>query len=276
MFIHFAFGELTKQDKIEEQTDSIIELILKKKRLKASKCKEFIPIFPNPNSKPLPLKQFRGVEGRRDLAVANVDKDNRSNRNLVNYLPEDVPMISFIKISYNSLRKSRHAEQYGKLGIVLTNDFLVNNGIRRVHYYTEESLYRDQLILKLNTEIINSRFSGGKTFEMPEEIKREITSFRKPASLFPSFKYSVTHIINFASEGVTTDIFTYNRYPEGYDFRSENEYRIIFDAIEYLYFHEDDVYMVITPDFNTKERIKTFLSQNWKRQPLVEEFPVQR
>ena len=273
MFIHFAFGGLARQGKIEEQTNSVIELILKMKRLIVSKCTEFIPIFPDPNSKSIPLKPFRKVEGRNNLAVASIDTDNRPSENLIRYLPEDVPMISFIKMSFKQLKKSRHAGQYGKFGIVLTNDFLVGKGIRDVYYYTEESLYRDQLILRLNTKVAQSGFSAEKTFEIPKEMQKEIASYRKPASLFPSFKYSVSHIIKFDSKkGVTTDFFTYNRYPEGYDFRNEQEYRIVFDDVGYLCFDEDDVLMIITPDSKAKDRVESFLKQNWSKQPKVEIF----
>ena len=49
MFIHFAFGSLAKECKIKEQTQNVIELILKEKRIKASECPEFIPVFPASN-----------------------------------------------------------------------------------------------------------------------------------------------------------------------------------------------------------------------------------
>ncbi|MBI4245500.1 MAG: hypothetical protein HY606_15535 [Planctomycetes bacterium] len=276
MFIHFAFGELAIQGKIGEQTNRIIELILKEKRLKVSKCKEFIPIFPEPNSKPIPLKPFKVIEGRNDLVVASTDKDNRPSNNIIHYLPEEVAMISFIKISLSSLKNSKHAEQYGKFGIVLGNDFLVNKGIRAVKYYTEKSLFRDQLIIRFNTQLIKSRIAGEKTFEIPKEIQREITNFRKPASLFYSFKYSVSHIINFNSKGTTTGVFTYDRYPEGYDFTRENEHRIIFEDEEYLYFNEGDLFMVITPDSEAKSKIEAFLNESWKQKPLVKVYPTSK
>jgi len=57
MFIHFAFGTLGKRGKIEEQTEAIIQYILKEKRLKASKCKEFIPAFPMLGAKRIPWTQ---------------------------------------------------------------------------------------------------------------------------------------------------------------------------------------------------------------------------
>lgn len=270
MFIHFAFGELARQGQIEEQTDKVLELILKEKRLKGCKCTEFIPVFPDPNSKPIPLKPFRKVEGRNDLVVASIDTDNPPSSNLVKYLPVDVPMISFIKIAFNQLKNSKHSEEYGKFGIVLTKNFLKSKGIRPVQYYTEESLFSDPLILRWDNDVKQNKLSADET----QMLQREITSYRKPASLFPSFMYSVTHIINFnRAEGTTTDFFTYDRYPVGYDFRNETEYRIIFDDEKYFRFNEDDVYMIITPDLKAKDRVESFLKHNWSNQPKVEIFP---
>jgi hypothetical protein len=270
MFIHFAFGTLGKQDKTEEQTDKVIELILKEKRLKASKCTEFIPVFPDPNSKPIPLKPFRKVEGRNDLVVASIGTDNPPSNNPVHYLPEDVPMISFIKTAFNQLKHSKHSEEYGKYGIVFTKGFLNSNGIRPVRYYTEESLFSDPLILRWENDVKQNKLSANET----QMLKREITSYGKPATLFNSFMYSVSHIIHFnRAEGTTTGFFTYDRYPAGYDFRNESEYRIIFDDIQYLCFNESDLFMVITPDLEGKERVKLFLKQNWSKQPKIEVFP---
>lgn len=268
MFIHFTFGSLGKQEEIEEQTRRIIELILQEKRLKAYKCKEFIPIFPNPNSKPIPLKQFKAVEGRTDLVVAQIDGNRIADTDSIRYLPVDVSMICFINVAFSQLKNSGHHKEYGKLGIVLTNDFLKAKSIRCVHYYTEESLYRDPVILKWNRD---RALSDAET----KQLQREITAFRKPAKLFPSFAKSVTHIISFGSGKPQTDYFTYNRYAEGYDFTKENEYRIVLDeGIDYLYFEEGDMYMIITPDLEAKKAIETFLNQNWREKPKVEVYPT--
>ena len=272
MFIHFAFGNLGKLGRVEEQTNALIEYTLKEKRLKVSKCKEFIPVFPNPNSKPIPLKPFRAVEGRTDLVVAEIDGNRVVDTDSIRYLPEDVPMICFIKIAFSQLKSSAHDKEYGKLGIVLANDFLKAKGIRCVHYYTEESLYRDPLILKWNN---NDRANRKLPSTEVRQLEKGITSFRKPTKLFSSFGKSGTHIIHFGSGQPQTDYFTYNRYSEGYDFTKENEYRIVLDeGIDYLYFEESDMYMIITPDLETKKAIETFLKQHWKKKPKVEVYPT--
>jgi len=46
MFIHFAFGSLAREGKLEEQIEATVGYILKEKRLKTSKCKEFYSYFP--------------------------------------------------------------------------------------------------------------------------------------------------------------------------------------------------------------------------------------
>jgi len=271
MFIHFAFGALGKQGKIREQTKAVIDCILREKRLKVSKCKEFIPIFPDPNSKPIPLKPFKAVEGRTDLVVAEIDGNRVEDLDSIRYLPEDVPMICFIKIAFNQLKNSTHAKEYGKLGIVLTSDFLKAKGMRCVHYYTEQSLYSDPLILKWNHGWANGKLSDAEA----RQLQKEITAYRKPAKLFPSFVKSVTHIIHFGSGEPQTDYFTYNRYAEGYDFTKENEHRILPDQdVEYLRFEESDLDMIITPDLEAKKAIETFLNQNWREKPKVELYPT--
>ena len=154
MLIHFAFGTLGKQGKLEEQTETIIHYILKEKRLKASKCKEFIPALPTSGAKRIPPDMFKATD---DGAAATFypQKDPQWLEKLpddttIHYLPVDVPMISFIKISFNQLKHSTHSNEYGKFGIVLTDSFLKANGIRPIYYYTEESLWNDLLIKKWN------------------------------------------------------------------------------------------------------------------------------
>lgn len=271
MFIHFAFGNLGKSGEIQEQTNAVIEYILREKRLKITKCKEFIPVFPQKGSKPIPLKPFKRVDGRADLVVAEINGNRLTDVDSIHYLPEDVPMTCFIKINFNQLKNSTHDKEYGKLGIILTSNFLKRNGIKRVQYYTEESLYSDPLILKWNQEQAMGKLSDVAA----RQLQKEITAYRKPAKLFSSFEKSVSHIIHFGSGGPQTDTFTYNRYVVDYDFTKENEYRIVADeGINYIDFEEDDLYMIITPNQEVKSRIEFFLNQNWGKRPKVEIYPT--
>ena len=272
MFIHFAFGSLGKQGKIEEQTKQVIELILREKRLLVSKCKEFIPAYPKKGAKRIPPEMFK-VTGDGEASVTFYPKEDPDWLNklpddtTIHYLPADVPMICFIKISFNQLKSSTHSAEYGKFGLVFAEDFLKSKGIKPVSYYTENSLWHDELIKRWNS-------TGNKMSSKDKaDLEREILSYRKPATLFPTFKESVTIKLTRASEG-TLEYLTYNRYHDGYDFTKEKEHRIVFDKeVDYLYFVEDDLFMIITPDLKSKGEVESFLKSTWSKQPKVEVYP---
>lgn len=273
MYIHFAFGSLGKQGKTKEQTEKVIQLILKEKRLLVSKCKEFLPAFPERGAKIIPRERFKVVEN--GLAATFYPKEDPSwfdklpDDTRIHYLPMDVPMICFIKIAFNQLRTCPHSREYGKFGIILDDGFLKLKGIRPVKYYTEESLRTDSLIRKWNYN------QKALSAEAKKDLEKEILTYRKPATLFPSFKESVITELTRTSKGMKVKYLTYDRYQEGYDFTKENEYRIVFDeGVDYLYFDEGDLFMVITPNSEAKRRVETFLNQNWNRQPIIEEFPI--
>lgn len=161
-----------------------------------------------------------------------------------------------------------HSVEYGKFGIVLTDTFLRVKGIRPVQYYTEQSLWNDPLIKRWNHDL--------KRLPVKEkaELEKEIVSYRKPATLFPSFRESAVTKISKSSAGIEVEYLTYDRYHEGYDFRKENECRVVFDdGIDYLYFDEEDLYVVIAPDSTAKKAIQNFLEQAWKQKPRVDVYP---
>ena len=272
MYIHFAFGALGKQGKKEEQTNQVIECILKWKRFKVSKCKEFLPVFPIKGAKRIPREMFKvtedGLEAtfhpKEDPAWLEKLPDDKT----IHYLPLDVPMICFIKTSFSKLRTSVHSSEYGKFGIVLNDKFLKESGIRPVYYYTEESLWRDPLIRKWN--------AGERILSASEktDLEKEIVSYRKPAFLFPSFRESVITKITRDTEGVSIEYLTYDRYPEGYDFTGEAEHRLLFnEGVEYFYFDESDLHMIITPNSSAQIRIIDYLNNNWAKQPYVVQYP---
>jgi len=272
MFIHFAFGDLGRQGRTEDQTDKVIEFILREKRLLLSKCKEFIPTFPEKGAKVIPREMFKKTDDGIS-ATFHPREDSNWFQNLpddtnISYLPMDIPMICFIKIAFNQLFTTTHSKEYGRFGIVLTNNFLRAKGIKPVHYYTEDSLWNDPLIKKWNYSL------KGLSAKEKADLAKEIVSYRKPATLFSSFKESVITKLTRTSEGINVEYLTYDRYQEGYDFTKENEYRIVFEeGVNYLYFSEGDLYMVITPDSEAKSRIKTYLNQYWTRLPKVEIYP---
>jgi len=273
VLIHFAFGSLGKQGKIEEQTKQVIELILQEKKLLVSKCKEFIPAFPQKGAKRIPPEMFK-VTGDGEASATFYPKEDPNwlsklpDDNTIHYLATDVPMVCFIKISFNQLRSSNHHTEYGKFGLVFTEKFLKGKGIRPVFYYTESSLWNDELIKRWN-QSHKSLSNKDKT-----DLEREIVNYRKPATLVPSFKESVSMKLTRATEGTTLEYLTYDRYPDGYNFTKEKEHRIVFDkGVDYLYFGEDDLFMVITPDLKSKGEVDSFLKRNWSNQPRVELYP---
>ena len=263
MFIHFAFGSMTKGN-IGEQTQKVIELILKEKRLKPSECPEFIPVYPTLGRK----LNLGDPEVKSDRLVV-MQLRGTSNDEKITYLPDDVRMLCFIKASLNQLTMSPHSRQYGKFGIVLTNSFLERKGLHLVDYYTEKSVWTNSLIKKWNHYTKNNLHP-----EKCQEMRDKIVNYSKPATLFPSFLKLTTIEISKTPEGLTAKRYTYDRYPEGYDFRKEQEYRIVFDKDEdYLYFDENDLFMVITPDLKVKGEVETFLKCNWSKQPKIEVYP---
>jgi hypothetical protein len=273
MLIHFAFGSLGKQGKTEEQTKRVIELILQEKRLLVSKCKEFIPAFPKKGARRIPPKMFKVTGEGKASATFNLKEETDSLNKLpdattIHYLPVDVPMICFIRIAFNQLKSSTHSAEYGKFGLVFTESYLKSNGIRPVFYYTESGLWNDELIKRWNSD----------QNKMPKkdkaDLEREIVSYRKPATLFPTFKESVTMKLTRANEGTTLEYLTYDRYRDNYDFTKEKEHRIVFDEdVDYLYFGEDDFFMAIVPDLKSKNKVESFFKRNWLKQPMVEVYP---
>lgn len=273
MFIHFAFGMLGKQDKIEEQTESVINLILKEKRLLISKCKEFIPAFPQKGAKRIPPEMFK-VTGDGVASVTFHPKEdpnwfkNLPDATSITYLPMDVLMICFINISFNQLRASTHLTEYGRFGLVFTDHFLKRHGAKPVHYYTESSVWHDEAIKKWNYGLNN--------LSQPEksELEQEIINYRKPATLFASFKEPIMKLTRAAERTKLEYLSRYDRYPDGYDFRKENEFRIVFaKGADYLCFDEQDLFVIIAPNSQAKNAIELFLKQYYLKHPIVELYP---
>jgi len=237
-----------------------------------SKCKEFIPAFPIKGAKRIPWEMCNVTENGLSATFYPKEDPDWLNKlpddTTIHYLPFDVPMICFIKISFSRLRASNHSREYGKFGIVPTDKFVKSKGIRPVKYYTEDSLWNDPLIKKWNygLKVLSAREKG--------DLEKEIVMYRKPATLFTSFKESVIAKLSRTSAEVNVEYLKYDRYQEGYDFTEENEYRIAFDSgVDYMNFDESDLYMVITPDSEAKNKVESFFKRKWAKQPRVELYP---
>ncbi len=228
MFIHFAFSQLGKQVRIIEQTGKVISTILTEMRLVARNCTEFLPAFPI-SGKPIPLRLpariVKDEEGCPTVWFRTEDqgKDKKPNIDEIKFLPNNVPMICFINISLSDFRASPHSKEYGKFGLVLNTEFLNSSGLRPVSYYSEESLWHDPDVIAWN----NAVWANEKN---QKTMQDEILAYRKPAKYFQAFAHLTTIMIAKRTDEITASHYKYDRYPIGYDFREEHEYRIVFQA----------------------------------------------
>lgn len=273
MYIHFAFGHLGKEGKLMEQTERVISDILAKRRLLISKNKEFIPTFNDPSAKVLPFEDaVISTDGIHWNVPANPDEEyikNLPQAPPVSYLPHDVAMICFINIPFNKLKSSPHSQQYGKFGLAFDVEFLKKKDIKPVQYYTETSVRKDNAITKWNKDK-----GRGLSQEEKRKLEQEILHFRKPATLFPSFKKSPIAILHKSTDKLEMTLWTYDRYAEEYNFRDEQEHRIVFNREEdFMYFEENNIFRIIVPDTQSKDTIERFLKSEWKVHPEVIVFP---
>jgi hypothetical protein len=249
----------------------VIELILRPRRLRASRCPEFIPVFGQ-------TSDHSWVIDEGQTAALNADKlkskgdylhivgVNRPHASII-YLPVMVNMLCFICIPLKKIVASPHTQEYGCFGLVFCEKFHKRIGTRPVAYYTEADVRNDRLIKKYN-ELAATQSTKLKTLE------REIVYFRKPAKLFRSFRESaITNIENTGGE-IKVEQLTYDRYLEGYDFSQENEWRaVVEDDKEYVEFDACDLYQILVPNIGVKSRVEEFLRQCWKIKPKVEMCP---
>jgi Putative abortive phage resistance protein AbiGi, antitoxin len=263
MYIHFTFGELAKSGKLEEQFSEITNKIVIPKRLKVSVCQEFIPI---PNESSGNIIHFDLTKGTLEKGGFNLTTEHTTSPPSISYLPEDVPMICFIKCSLKKLKNHPHKNEYGKLGIVFTEKFYRKNKLRQVSYYDEESVKKDPLIKKYTQNNLNDHAR--------RNLSKEITTYRKPKTLTENFSKSTVARISASENGSSLNFYTYDRYRIGYDFTIEAEYRIAFEPqVDFLHFEESDVFMIIVPNMAIEEKLVKFLKKNWATIPRIAIFP---
>ncbi len=270
MYIHFAFGSHGKSGNLTTQCSEFLKHILESRTLKYFPCDEFIPI-PKVNSKNtvnVDLTESTIIDKSVYLKVKHND-----TKNVIHYLQQPVNMICFIDTSFKALPSSSHHLEYGKLGIVLNDIFLRKNEIKPVSYYCETNLFKDPLILLHDQISKNERVIEDTDFNSIEEIIDEITAFRKPKTLTQAFLNSTALKIVFSEKETTKSLYTYDRYPKGYDFTKEKECRLVSKDNESLTFNEEDVFRIITPDRKTKFSIENFLKANWAIHPEVVLYP---
>lgn len=279
MFIHFSFGKY--KDNTLKQTDKLVNKVLEKKRLWIRENPEFIPVFPPEWNKRLIGEEIYHIE--LESFAKNIVKNNYGAKADLNkiktfspqfnchYLRENIGMICFIKISINELKKSSHINQYGKLGLVFDNRYLRLHGIRQVEYYEEDTVFKDPLIIEWNNKYAYNPSLSDEENKAKRELEKRILAFRKPEMLFPSFSESRLMKMERTKDGFNVEIEdAYSRYQIGYNFKKENEWRIISEECnKYLYFDEKDLILVLVPDITSLEQIKKYIDSNWSNKPNV-------
>lgn len=297
MYLHFAFGALGKAGELNKQADEFINEILSQKKLRFSLCEEFIPAFQPPYQKELEgwkidhtlsLKLNEHKIGTNDHY--RIQKDINSREKIL-FLPEKVNMLCFIDIALKQLKNSPHTREYGQLAVGFNNNFKRRIQARHVTYYTESSLFQDPAVCEYNKICQKEAFLKQQKRTTPELIKRkqeltqEIVAFRKPKKLFPSFENSkIFQASRDPSGEATSETYTYDRYPTGYDFSQEKEVRsIAIPEAPYAIKHGDyyfvdffpnEVVTVLVPSVAIREKIiEFFKSSNWDVIPNIEICP---
>lgn len=278
MFIHFAFAGL-KND-ITAQTEFVINKILEPKSLMFRINPEFIPVF-QPHLHPkfkgkkvgqIALESFKATKDGVGASLA--DLKFATPKNDIHFLPYEIHMICFIKIPLKQLSRSIHSFEYGKMGIVLKDDFLKRSGIKAVQYYEEDSLFSDPLVVKWNLKFAYKPNLSSIEKKEKRELNTQILAFRKPATLFKSICESRLLAIENIGQKIDIEIVdAYARYPIGYNFREEMEWRIVSYTEEFLPFSENDLFMVIVPDEECRSVLNQYFKKNWKIIPRIEMFP---
>ncbi|MCX5832591.1 MAG: hypothetical protein NT140_12025 [Deltaproteobacteria bacterium] len=174
-------------------------------------------------------------------------------------------------VSFEQLPMHPHKEQYGKLGLVFDNEYLSKNKIRKVYYYKEESLFYDPIVLQWNHYFAYKSNLSPIEILRKKELEEQILAYRKPHTLFNSFSESRKLAVN--NNGVRiADV--YERYPIGYEFCKENEWRISSQSNEdYLNFEEKDLKAVITSDEKSTKQLERYFATEWNVSPDILVFP---
>jgi len=160
------------------------------------------------------------------------------------------------------------------MGIVLKDDFLKRSSIKAVQYYDEDSLFSDPLVVEWNLKFAYKPNLNSIERREKCEIETKILAFRKPATLFKSFLESRQLAIKNMGTKIDVEIVdAYERYPIGYNFREEMEWRIVSDTEEFLPFFESDLFIVIVPDEKCGSVLNQYFNKNWKIIPRIEIFP---
>ena len=197
--------------------------------------------------------------------------DPGPSRYVYRYLKEEIRIICFTEITSEKLAKSGHDVRYGRLGLVFQDTFLLKHGLRPVYYYTEESLLTDMIVNRWNLDYAYRAKLSPEEEKVKRGLELEILTYRKPATLFRSFSESGSLVLMAQTAEYRE---AYDRYPDGYDFTTENEWRIVSEnEEEYLYFDERDLRVIIIPGESYRDKVMDYLEQEWNNPPSVVAYP---
>ena len=260
--LHFAFGNLAREQLFTEQIDAFCEKILASMSLRASICPEFLPILNNSRA------QWAIPNSAQITPDGGVAFKEGTNSPPVALLPADVWMLCFANLPITKLRQWPHAEHYGKLAIVFSNRFRSQVNAKPVSYYQLHELQNDPKVIVYNEAI--------KQKQQVEELAQELLAYRKPAKLWPKFRQLFGSIsIQNNPTGLAIEHITYSRYQDGYEFFTEAESRVVTDEYnQYIPFNESDVLEIIAPSIDGKNHIQNWLIKNWTTQPPVTVYPT--
>ncbi len=260
MFTHFTFGNLKHDPALQIQ--KFIDLILLPQKLKFCSCVEFL-IANNSSGFKVPLE--RATKVNNEISVPIKLDDLIYSPKSIAFLPQNIFMICFIKSSENKLRKNVHLKEYGNLGIALTDDFIKKNYAEEVQYYKHFKIVNEPIVIewqKLASKTDRTTAEG----ERIQHLVRKITAFRKPEKMFKEFQEKIVLMTNDNLEIKSI----YDRYPLGYDFRNEFEWRIISDTEKYLSFKTENIVKIFTANEPQKVAIQNALSKKWEKIPPIE------
>lgn len=262
--LHFAFGSFHRSENHEQQLGSFVEHILAPRKLRASICPEFMPMFNDPNALVAVKESARPAEDHL------ISFDQFVPAPPVSLLPCDVWMVSFVDISLSKLRAWMPSNHYGRLGLAFKKEFQRRYKVRRVSYYQYPNLAKDTLVIAFNRAMMESNESE------KERLFNDLVRFRKPSRLWPEFndQFAPLRLTAQLGGGVAIKKLTYSRYEVGYNFQCEQEARwVTTEHDRDMKFEESDVLAIIAPDGRTRDLIERALKRHWAVQPAVLEYP---
>lgn len=246
--IHFAFGSLHREHQLDEQLENFIRHILEPMKFKAFACPEFIPTLPPEDA----LVFNANIDPNKPSALTY---ETSQIQRMPIMLWEDVWMTSFVKIPLIKIGSWVPADHYGKLGIAMTDKFRTRIGARPVGYYQYEKLHNDPLTLTHIQAAVEHRHEDPL-------VRAQLLHFRKPERMTPAFRIACKQgRLERTHGGDRAASTTYDRYPIGWKFSDEQEWRVIADEFAPdIGFSCDEVLCLIAHNTRQAEALRDYMT----------------